>query len=123
VEIVRRAMEAASRRDVEALEALVSENLRFESTFAASEGREFGGPSAIRDYFAALDEAFDELRIELEDVVEAAGPRVAIRARVSGLGRGSGIAIDHVYGQVWTIADGRVEHIVSYLDPEQARVS
>ncbi len=116
-------MAAVTRRDVEAVEAVISEDFEFESTFAASEGRVFRGPTAIRDYFAAVDEAFEEIRIELVDVLGEDEGRVALRARVNARGRGSGLEINHVYGQVWTVADGTVVHVASYLDPDEARRS
>jgi ketosteroid isomerase-like protein len=113
LEIVRLVMDAVDRRDQETIERLAAETIRFESTFAAAEGRIFSGPSATRDYFAALDEAFEDVRIALEEVLETERGRVVLRARVSGRGRGSGIEIDQRYIQVWTLANDKVEEIVS----------
>ena len=123
VAIVRALVEAASRHDIETVEAFASDELEFTSTFAASEGRAFGGPTAIRDYFAAIDEAFDDVAIDVEKVVAVEGPRVLIDVRVRGRGRGSGITVDHLYGQIYTIRDGLIVKLVSYSDPEEAKRS
>ena len=113
-------MAAITRRDIDAAEAFASDELEFMSTFAASEGRSFSGPTAIRDYFAAVDEAFDDVVITLERVVAHEGERVLVHARVRGRGRGSGIEVDHVYGQIYVVRDGLIVHIDSYMDPDEA---
>jgi ketosteroid isomerase-like protein len=120
LEIVRRVMDAVVRRDMETVESLASDTVRFDSTLAASEGRAFSGPTAVRDYFAAFDEAFDEVEIHLEEVLEAVDGRVVVRARVLGRGRGSGIALDQDYFQVWMIAGGKVQRLVSRSDLQSA---
>ena len=116
IEIVRQVMEAVVRRDVETVESFAADAVRFDSALAASEGRAFAGPSAVRDYFAAFDEAFDDVRIELEEVLGTDGDSLILRARVTGRGRGSGIAVDQDYFQVWTIAEGKVQRLVSRSD-------
>ncbi len=120
LELVRRIVEAADRHDVQAVEAMASDDIEFQSTFAASEGRAFGGPTAIRDYFSAMDEAFEDVAIAIERVVEAEGDRVLVDIRVRGRGRGSGIVVDHVYGQLYTVREGLVVAIASYMDPAEA---
>ena len=120
VELVRRLVEAANRRDLVAAAAMISDDMEFQSTFAASEGRAFAGPTAIRDYFAAMDEAFEDVAIAIERVVDAESDRVLIDVRVRGRGRGSGIVVDHVYGQLYTMRDGLIVAIASYLDPAEA---
>jgi ketosteroid isomerase-like protein len=121
MEVVRALIAAANRRDIEAADALTSDAIEFDSTFAASEGRAFSGPSAIRDYFAAVEEAFDDVVIELDDVVDAEGDRVLIYVRVRGRGRGSGITVDHLYGQIYEVRDGLIVRIESFMDPQEAR--
>jgi hypothetical protein len=39
---------------------------------------------------------------------------------VTGHGRGSGITVDQAYVQVWTLAGGKVQRIVSRFDLETA---
>ena len=78
VELVRQLYEAAERRDLETLEMLGSEEREFHSVLAASEGRVFRGRQGIRDYFAAIDAAFDDWQPEIEESSTApAGWRAA----------------------------------------------
>jgi ketosteroid isomerase-like protein len=120
IQVVRAAMDAVSRQDIEAVERLASDGLEFNSAFAASEGRTFSGPTAVRDYFDAVGEAFDDVSITLEEMVGAEGERVFIHARVRGRGRGSGIVVDHLYGQVYTVREGLIARIDSFIDPAEA---
>ena len=40
--------------------------------------------------------------------------------RVTGRGRGSGVAVDQRFVQVWTLRDEAVTRIESYLNPAEA---
>ena len=117
---MRQTMDAANRRDLQTMDELVSEDLEFHSTFAASEGRVFRGHQGIREYFVSLEESFDDLRLDAEEVIDAGGDRVVLLVWVSGRGKGSAIPVRHRYGQVWTLSDGTVRQIDSYLDPAEA---
>ncbi|MEK6276628.1 MAG: nuclear transport factor 2 family protein [Actinomycetota bacterium] len=113
-------METASRRDLEAMDELISEDLEFDSTFAASEGRVFRGHAGIRQYFVALEESFEDLRLDIEDLIDVGDERVVLLVRVSGRGKGSGVPVQHPYGQVWTLSGQTTRQIDSYADPAQA---
>jgi ketosteroid isomerase-like protein len=120
VEIVRQAMLAAARGDADAVQSFAADTIRFDSLFAGSEGRTFSGPTAARDYFESVGEAFEDLGIELVEIVGEREDRVVIRARLTARGKASGISVDQTYAQVWTLADGKVHEIVSRADLEQA---
>ncbi|MCE3246469.1 MAG: SnoaL-like domain [Geminicoccaceae bacterium] len=72
VDTARRVVDAVNRRDVATLDSLWSEEGEFNSRLAASEGHAFRGRQGIRDYFAWLDEAFEEFRSEVEEIIDAA---------------------------------------------------
>jgi ketosteroid isomerase-like protein len=73
-EIVRGMFDAANGRDLQTLDALLSEDVEFRSVLFASEGRVFRGRPGIREYFAAFDEAFADHRSEAERVLDSAVP-------------------------------------------------
>jgi ketosteroid isomerase-like protein len=118
---IRSAVDATNRRDLVVLDELWSEDTEFHSTFAASEGSVFRGHPGLREYFAALDEAFDDVQIEVEGIEPAGGDRFVVTVIVTGRGSASGVPVEHHYGQVWTIVAGTVTRIESYLDPADAR--
>ena len=94
VEIVRRVVDAVNRRDVTTLDSLWSEEGEFNSRLAASEGHVFRGRQGIRDYFAWLDEAFEEFRSEVEEIIDAGGGGVVALLRGRIRGKASGVPLD-----------------------------
>jgi ketosteroid isomerase-like protein len=78
------------------------------------------GPEEIRRFWAGLDETFDELRLDPQEIVDA-GDRVAVRLRFYGRGKGSGIEMDtEMYHQTTTFRDGRMVRIEYFTDWDQA---
>jgi ketosteroid isomerase-like protein len=120
VELVRLAVDATNRRDLATLDAIWSEEGEFHSTFAASEGRAFRGPQGIRDYFDTLGDVFDDMRIEIEEITDVGEDRLVVELRVSARGKGSGVNVEQRNGQVWTIVDGKVARIDSYMNANDA---
>jgi ketosteroid isomerase-like protein len=94
VETVRRAVDAVNRRDVATLDSLWSEEGEVNSRLGASEGHVFRGRQGIRDYFAWLDEAFEEFRSEVEEIIDAGEDRVVALLRGSVRGKASGVPLD-----------------------------
>ena len=64
-----------------------------------SEGRVFRGHQGIREYFVTLEESFDDLRLEAEEVIDADGDWVVLLVWVRGRGEGSAIPVRHRYGR------------------------
>ena len=120
VQLVRRFMKAANRRDFETMDSLISDDLVFRSMFAASEGRVFRGHAGLREYFEAVEDSFDDLELPVDEALDAGGETVVLVVRVRGRGKASGIPVEHRFGQVWTVAAGSVQGIVSYRDPDEA---
>jgi ketosteroid isomerase-like protein len=116
VEIVRRLCDAANRRDLGTMDALGTEESEFRSVLAASEGRVFRGRQGTRDYFAAIDDAFDDFRFAVEEIIDAGQDRVVVLMRIIARGKASGIPLDQRVGQVWTLQDGKSHRIDSYFD-------
>ena len=120
VDLVRLAVEATNRGDLATLDAIWSEEGEFHSTFAASEGRVFRGRQRFRDYFDTVDEAFDDMRVEVEEITEVGEDRLVVVLRVSGRGKGSGVNVEQHNGQVWTFVDSKIARIDSYMNRAEA---
>jgi uncharacterized protein len=120
MEAVRRVFDAVNDRDIEAMQALFSEDGEFHSVLAASEGRVFRGHQGIRDYFEWFDDAFEEFRNEVEEVIEADENRVVALARFIARGRESGVVLDQPIGAVFSLLGGQVTRMESYFDRAEA---
>jgi ketosteroid isomerase-like protein len=70
-------------------------------------GRVFQGRASLIDVLRGLEEAFEELRWEIERLVEVPDGRVLVFVRVRGRGRGSGVETDARIAHVWTFRDDK----------------
>jgi len=106
-DIVRRAFDAFSRRDLAALLAIADPDVEFMPATARVAGR--GGPyrghEGLRTYLADVARVWEELRSEPDEFLEV-GDVVVCTGRVYAWGVGR--VIDAPAGWVWRLRDGLV---------------
>ena len=115
VAVMRAAMEAFNRRDGEGFGAHLARDAEIVPVRAALEGTVYRGPDAAAQYCAAVDESWEHLRWELEEIRDG-GSWVLALGRIRGDGRGSGAAIDVKAGWVAHFRDGLVTNFHTYAD-------
>jgi ketosteroid isomerase-like protein len=116
---VRRFADAITRGDVEAgLEACDPE-IDFLSVLAVS-GRAYHGHEGIRQYFADVEAAWSEWRVEVHRTVPAPDGRVVISMTMHFRGKESGAAFSDETAHVWTLRDGKLLRNEPYRNPEEA---
>jgi ketosteroid isomerase-like protein len=122
VEIVETAIEAFNRRDISALVDLSQEDLEIVSALAAANlgVATFRGTEGWTGYFAAMDETWEEWRIEDFEVIDAGDDRVACLCRLAGRGKHSGVPVERAVGITFETRQARLWRIRSYLDPADA---
>jgi ketosteroid isomerase-like protein len=119
VEAMRTAMEAFNRRDGERFGELLAEDAEIVPVRAALEGTVYRGPNAAVQYCAAVDESWEDLRWEVEEIRDG-GEWVLALGRIRGGGRGSGAAIDAKAGWVARFKDGRMTSFHTYANRAHA---
>jgi ketosteroid isomerase-like protein len=119
-EIVRRMFEAANGRDLQTLDALLSQDVEFRSVLFASEGGVFRGRRGIRKYFAAFDEAFAEYRSEVEEVIDADEDRVVALVKFTARAKERGVILDQLFGLVITFQGEEISLMDSYFNQAEA---
>jgi len=72
--------------------------------------------TAFREYLQALS----DLRIEAERIIDLSGDRVLVLSRQTARGKQSGVPIEHEFGDVFTLRDGRVVRLESYWNRADA---
>lgn len=72
--------------------------------------------------FAEIEDVFEDLVIEAGNVTER-GDRLMVATRVSGRGKGSGVAIEAKIFHVWTLRDGLAARLEVFSDEDQARAA
>ena len=81
----------------------------------------YRGHEEVKALWAQFRSAWDELAIDLEDVIHADPERVVARARFRGRGAGSGIEVDRVVFYAFRIRDGGLVYCRAFDDEASAR--
>ena len=119
MEIVRAAADAFNRRDVEAFRALTANDVEIVPIRAVLEGTIYRGPDAVARWYAAIDDSWEALTVEIEELRDA-GDRVLTLGRIRGRGRGSGAAIDVEAAALTEFRDGLITRWHNYTDRAEA---
>jgi ketosteroid isomerase-like protein len=119
VETMRAAIEAFNRRDGKAFGAFLDQDAEIVPVRAALEGTTYRGADAAVKYCAAVDESWENLEWEVEEIRDG-GDWVLAMGRIRGEGRGSGAAIDARAGWVARFRDGLVTNFRTYADRAEA---
>jgi ketosteroid isomerase-like protein len=120
IEAARRVLTALAHRELDVLIDLSRPDVRWRSFFAALlEGGEYHGHDGLRRYLEDLDEAFEYLRPEVADMLDAGDLIVGLGA-IHYRGRGSGVETESPAGWVFKFSDGKLLQFRAFRDPEQA---
>jgi ketosteroid isomerase-like protein len=79
----------------------------------------YRGHAGLRRFLTDMDDDWSSFRVDPLEFHDR-DDRVAVIARVTGRGRGSGVDIDAVAGFVADLRDGRITRLTSHSDPGAA---
>jgi ketosteroid isomerase-like protein len=121
VEIVRRAFDSINRGDVvasldEAADDLVVD---WSNSIGPQKGIYRGRPEVLKMWSSFLD-AWDSLRWDAEEIIDVDHSRVIAVNHVRMRGQGSGVDVDAIGVQLWTISDGKARSIKLYQSKAEA---
>ena len=120
VEVVRRGFEAMSRGDLSQVLAIIHPD--FEVSVPAELSPEpdtYRGHEGIRRYFRSFEAEMEEIRFLPERFWEV-DDMVVVAVRLTAKGKSTGIPVEQLTGQVWTVVDGRARTARIYPDPADA---
>jgi thiamine-phosphate pyrophosphorylase len=120
-ELVREAIAAFNRRDLDALFAHATPDAVFD--WSRSIGPQRGiyrGPAEGREWLASFLEAWDEFTWNPEEVIELDAEHALLVNRVRGRGKGSGVEVKARGAQLWTIRGGRISAVRVFQNKENA---
>jgi len=124
LEIVRQVYDAVARRDNAAAFAPYDPGVELDvSRGSLGEllgGNVYRGHEGLRNMFRELYEAWEELELRLEELIDAGGEHVVAVVTTRGCGRASGVEIEQKQGSAWTIRDGKVVRVVWFSTREEA---
>jgi ketosteroid isomerase-like protein len=122
VETLSRGYEAFASGDTDTVLALLYPDVTVEvHTDRPDIGSEiYHGHEGFLANFAELTDVFEDLKIDAEEIEESGG-RVMVSCRITGRGKGSGVAIEAKIFHVWTLRDGMASRLEIFSDSQQAR--
>jgi ketosteroid isomerase-like protein len=107
VEIVRAALDAFNKGDVEGSVANLAPEFEYVPTGSIPGSEEtYRGSEGWKQYLGLFWGEFDGVRIDIHDVI-AAGDQVVVSHTIRGRGKQSGIEAAWPIWQVWTLRDGK----------------
>jgi ketosteroid isomerase-like protein len=119
VEIMRQVMEAFNRGDGKAFDRFLARDAEVVPVRAALEGTIYRGPDAGTQYCTAVDQSWENLRWEIEDVRDR-GEQILVLGHIRGEGRDSGVAIDARGGWLAYVTDGRITRFQTFANRNEA---
>jgi ketosteroid isomerase-like protein len=110
---IGQAYEAFARQDIPAVLEAFDPKIDWTSPDSVRTGGHFVGPDEVVGFFSRLPEAYAELRVETDDVLEA-GDRVVVLGHH--VGKAANGDFDVPFAHVWTLRDGKAVRFVEYFD-------
>jgi ketosteroid isomerase-like protein len=120
VELVRTAMESFNLEGVDAIAEQIDPD--FETTTPASlsvEPDTYRGPEGVRRWFDAWEGTMDEVRFDVDELVDA-GDRVVAVSRMVARSHTTGLELEQAVVRVWTLRDGRAVRLDPYATRAEA---
>ncbi len=119
VEVVERAVAAINARDIDSYLACCTEDIELWTPLTAVAGV-YEGSVGIERFFADIEDAAPDFRIDLERVEAIGGDRVLAFLRVTSTGRASGIPTENHTTNIYDFAAGKIRRLRIFLDRQQA---
>jgi ketosteroid isomerase-like protein len=119
VEFVRRMLDQAED-DPEAMYECLADDVEWEASELELPGRAtYHGPEGVREFFRDWVGAFEAWGYEAEEFIDAADATV-VQIHQWGRGKGSGVAVDNRFWQVWTVRNGKVIRATHHFQKARA---
>jgi ketosteroid isomerase-like protein len=119
VELVERCFELVNEGGFSAIADLIDPDFKLDSP-AGIEVSQAHDKAGLSEWFAKMDEIWEELRFEPEEMVDFDATRVIAVVRTSGRAKGSGMEIDQVFIHIWTVSGEKVTALATFDTKEQA---
>jgi uncharacterized protein len=106
---------AFGRGDIPAILAMIDEDIEWRVPENLPHGGDFRGRAGAARFFEGIGEQWEELQLDLEDIVSG-GERVIALARLHGRLRGSGEKAGYSSAHAWTVRDGTPVRFAEYVN-------
>jgi ketosteroid isomerase-like protein len=118
LEVVRHALDAFNREDVEVALAYFDRKVEWLGP-AERPGEHYKGHRGIRKLASVWGESFDEYRLDVEKLIDL-GDEVLVVVYQRSRAKGSSDTIEQPIGYVWRVSLGKAERVQAYSSWEAA---
>jgi hypothetical protein len=124
VEIVRQIYEAAARRDAATVFALYDPDVEADNSrlqiVGFMGGGIFRGHEGLRRMFREWHEAWENIKYDYDELIDAGDEHVISVVTRRGRGRASGVEVELPVALLWTIREGKVVRVVWFRTRDEA---
>jgi ketosteroid isomerase-like protein len=120
VEVVRKALEASSRGDLDGFSEALGPAVEWTPVKGDPDYEVHRGIEAVRAWVESWAEAIQDLRWEAERILDAGGDQVAAIVQTTGRGAASGVKVEYRYGTVFTVCGGKIVGVREYASLRKA---
>jgi ketosteroid isomerase-like protein len=115
VEVVRRAYEAMTNRDVDTVITLLDPHVEWGQPEALPWGGTYRGPQEVLEFFGKVNEYIEGLRVDSDEYLDA-DSSVVVLGWVRGTARRSDVPFAVRLAHVWKVRDGKIVWFYNYVD-------
>jgi uncharacterized protein len=120
VGLVHSGLDALNRGGVEAVLSMCDPEIEWIAIPGfLPDAEDYHGRAGVRAWFEKVGETLGKVEWEAEEVVDG-GERLLVGLKLQATGRASKIEVEFRIFQVWTIRDGNLVRLESYLAREEA---
>ncbi|HEX2359642.1 MAG TPA: nuclear transport factor 2 family protein [Solirubrobacterales bacterium] len=122
VEVVRRAWDAWTRGDFEALFGTFDPAVEWTTTNFVGwpEDDVYSGQGGVRRFFEEWRDSWERYEAGTDEILDAGGDRVLVLAWQRGVGRGSHVPVEMEFAQLCTLRRGLIRRMDAYSDRQAA---
>jgi ketosteroid isomerase-like protein len=121
VEIVRAAIAAYNRGDLDALAEYWTDDIDYRAVEGALDDRgPMHGKDAVRAYMQDWLDTFDGLNVDPLEVIDAEGDQVVAVLRFGGRAKQSGVETDLTFATIHTLREGKIARGREHWTKEEA---
>jgi ketosteroid isomerase-like protein len=119
VELIRRGHEAFRDSGEEAIFEYLDADIELTPVAELLDSETYHGHEGVRHYFQTMREAFGDFGWEPQEFVDL-GDHVLVATRFFAEGRGSGVPVEAMVYNLWTVRRGKAVRVFGYLDRSRA---
>jgi ketosteroid isomerase-like protein len=113
-DLIRQAYDAFARGDIPGVLELVADDVQWDVTETLPQGGSFSGRDAVGGFFQRLGELYEEINIDVEDLVDGESVVAGV-----GIARGAlreGGPVEYGFAHVFSLSGGEVVRFREYAD-------